>query len=320
MSVDFRVRVARKYEEADDIVILDLVRDDQEPLPAYEAGAHIDVTTPSGAVRQYSLCGTRGEVQTYQIAVLREPQGRGGSASIHGEVEEGSALDVSMPRNHFGLGDAPVPSILLAAGIGITPIIAMADQLYADGREFILHYCSRSASKTAFLSRLRTCAYADKVHFHFSCEDGSRRLNIGSALAGVDPRASIYACGPNRFIEDVDTTARRMGWLSEQIRFEHFAGAVVDTSTDRGFDVVLARSQRVVRVTPSQSISQALADCGVNIETSCEQGVCGTCLTQVIEGEVEHRDLYLSPEEQAENKQMLVCCSRAKSARLVLDL
>ena len=319
MGLDFVVKVARKRVEAEGIVLLDL-EGEGVALPPFTAGAHIDVKTPSGAVRQYSLCNVPGEPGPYQIAVLREPSGRGGSASMHDALAEGDTLQVSAPRNHFALSEDPGPSLLFAAGIGITPIVAMAETLHAQGRDFTLHYCARSEARTAFLQRLRGRPYADRVRFHFDGGEADRRLDIGAALAAAPPGAHVYVCGPQAFITGVQGSAARAGWPVERVHFEHFSGATVDTSGDGAFDVVLARSGRTVRIAPDVSITQALAAEGVAIETSCEQGVCGTCLTTVLEGEVDHRDLYLMPDEQAQHTQILPCCSRAKSARLVLDL
>lgn len=319
MSLDFVVKVARIHAEAEGIVLLDL-ESEGRALPAFAAGAHIDVKTPSGAVRQYSLCNPPGRPGPLQIAVLREAAGRGGSASMHDALNEGDTLQVSAPRNHFALSDAPGPSVLFAAGIGITPIVAMAEALHEQGRDFVLHYCTRSEARTAFLQRLRERPYAGRVRFHFNGGEADRRLDIGAALAAAPPGAHIYVCGPQAFIASVQDSAARAARPAECVHVEHFSGAAVDTTTDGAFDVVLARSGRTVRIAPDVTITQALAAAGVAIDTSCEQGVCGTCLTAVLEGEVDHRDLYLMPDEQAQHTQILPCCSRAKSARLVLDL
>lgn len=319
MGLDFVVKVARKRVEAEGIVLLDL-EGEGAALPAFTAGAHIDVKTPSGAVRQYSLCGSPGQPGPYQIAVLREAAGRGGSASMHDALAEGDRLAVSAPRNHFALSEAPGASLLFAAGIGITPLVAMADALHAQGREFRLHYCARSEARTAFLRRLRERPYAARVRFHFDGGEAGRQLDIAAALATAPDGAHAYVCGPQAFIAAVRDGAARAGWPAARVHFEHFSGATADTRGDGAFDVVLARSGRTVRIAPDVSITQALAAEGVAIDTSCEQGVCGTCLTRVLEGEVDHRDLYLTPEEQASHTQMLPCCSRAASARLVLDL
>lgn len=320
MSLDIVVKVAKREAAAEDIVLLELEPLDHQPLPAFSAGAHIDVQTPSGAVRQYSLCGPPGEARAYRIAVLREPQGRGGSASLHERLSAGDTLSVSAPRNHFALHQGPGLSVLLAAGIGITPLLAMAEELHASGRPFVLHYCARSEARAAFHEALRSKPYAGQVHFHFDGGEVARRLDIAATLAAQPQDAHVYTCGPAAYIAAVQAAAAQAGWAPERVHFEHFAGAVVDTTHDGGFDVVLARSGRVIRVEAEVSITQALEANGVRVPVSCEQGVCGTCLCDVLEGEIDHRDMYLTPEEQASNRQMLPCCSRAKSSRLVLDL
>ena len=320
MGLDIVVKVANREAAAEDIVLLDLEPVDQQPLPAFSAGAHIDVQTPSGAVRQYSLCGVPGETTAYQIAVLREPQGRGGSASVHDALSPGDRLTVSAPRNHFALHPGEGLSVLLAAGIGITPLLAMAEELHASGRPFVLHYCARSETRAAFHEALRCKPYAGQVRFHFDGGDAARRLDIAATLAAQPAGAHVYTCGPAAYIAAVQAAAAMAGWAPERVHFEHFAGAAVDTTNDGGFDVVLARSGQLIRVEADVSITQALEAHGVRVPVSCEQGVCGTCLCDVLDGEVDHRDMYLTPEEQAQNKQMLPCCSRAKSARLVLDL
>lgn len=319
MGLDLMVRVVRKRAEAEDIVLLDL-EGEGGALPAFSAGAHIDVRTPCGAVRQYSLCNPPGQPGPYQIAVLREAAGRGGSASMHDALAEGDTLAVSAPRNHFPLSEAPGSSLLFAGGIGITPLLAMAEALHAQGRDFVLHYCARSEARAAFLQRLRERPYAGRVRWHFDGGEARRRIDIAAALAEAPVDAQLYACGPQAFIAGVQDSAARAGWAAQRVHVEHFSGAAVDTRGDGAFELVLARSGRTLRIAPERSITEALAAEGVAIQTSCGQGVCGTCLTTVLEGEVEHRDLYLTPEEQALHTQMLPCCSRAKSARLVLDL
>jgi vanillate O-demethylase ferredoxin subunit len=320
MALDIAVTVARREAAAEDIVLLELVREGQGPLPAFSAGAHIDVLTPSGAVRQYSLCGAPGETTAYQIAVLREPQGRGGSASVHDALSPGDRLTVSAPRNHFALHPGEGLSVLLAAGIGITPLLAMAEELHAAGRPFVLHYCARSEARAAFREALGNKPYAAQVHFHFDAGAAARRLDIAATLDAQPANAHVYTCGPGAFIAAVQAAAAQAGWAPERVHFEHFAGAAVDTTNDGSFEVLLQRSGQVIRVEADVSITQALEANGVRVPVSCEQGVCGTCLCTVLEGEVDHRDMYLTPEEQAANDQMLPCCSRAKSARLVLDL
>jgi vanillate O-demethylase ferredoxin subunit len=314
------VRVAHKTPEAQGITSFELVAADGQPLPIFDAGAHIDVHVPGGLVRQYSLCNPPGERQRYLICVLRDAVSRGGSVAMHDGLAVGATLKISAPRNHFPLLESARRSILFAGGIGVTPIIAMAERLQSLGAAFDLHYCTRSASRTAFLGRLRASAFADKVDFHFDDGPAQQKLNLAQTLETPQPGTHLYVCGPNGFLDAIRATARDHGWSDEQIHFEYFAGAPTHSADDTSFEVEIKSSGQVFRIEAAETVTQVLAANHILISTSCEQGVCGTCLTRVLEGEVEHKDLYLTPEEQAANDQFLPCCSRAKSGRLVLDL
>ena len=314
------VRVSRKMIEAEGIVGFELVSPDGAPLPTFDAGAHLDVHVPGDLVRQYSLCNPPGETHHYHIGVLRDPAGRGGSAAMHDQVDTGSTLQISLPKNHFPLHEEATRSLLFAGGIGITPIIAMAERLGAISAPFALHYCTRSPSRTAYAVRLRSAKFANNVHFHFDDGPPEQKLDMVAELKAPHPGIHLYVCGPKGFMDAVLATARDAGWTESHIHFEYFAGVEVHTSNDRHFDVVIKSSGRVIRVEAAQAVTKALAAQGIEIPTSCEQGVCGTCLTGVLEGDIDHRDLYLMEEERAKNDQFLPCCSRAKSSRLVLDL
>ena len=320
-SATLQVRVARRTVEAQDICGLELAAVDGTPLPAFSAGSHIDVHLPGGIVRQYSLCNDPAEIHRYQIAVLRDPASRGGSAAVHDLVAEGDALRISAPRNHFALAaDAP-SHLLLAGGIGVTPILCMAERLAATQAGFQMHYACRSAERMAFAERIRSSAFAPSVQLHFDEGAAEQRLNIAAVLASAAPGAHLYVCGPKGFMDAVLAAARAAGWAEERLHWEFFAGADATPRADDGsFEVKIASSGRVIPVLPDQTIVQALSAAGIEVMMSCEQGVCGTCLTRVLEGEVDHRDSFLTPEEQAANDQFTPCCSRAKSACLVLDL
>lgn len=316
-----RVTVARKTPVAEGICAFELVAADGNALPAFSAGAHIDVHLPGGLVRQYSLCNAPGETHRYLIGVLREPASRGGSAALHEAVLEGQALTISAPRNHFPLIEPAARSLLLAGGIGITPLLAMAERLSVQGADFSLHYAVRSRSRAAFVDRLAAAPYASQVSLHFDDEAPAQRLSLPAVIGAAPAGTHLYVCGPKGFIDAVLAQARAQGWPEGQLHWEFFANdAGAPRDSDEAFEVELASSGRVVVVPRGLSIVQALADAGVEVMTSCEQGVCGTCLTPVRAGAPDHRDAYLTPEEQAANDQMLLCCSRAKSARLVLDL
>ncbi|NYT25318.1 oxidoreductase [Alcaligenaceae bacterium] len=323
MSELVAVRVARKWRGADDICVLELESSDGGPLPSYAPGAHIDLHLPGGVSRQYSLSRYRPSPQRYQLAILREPASRGGSMAVHEKLKEGDSIQISSPRNLFALAQDRRPALLLAGGIGITPILCMAEFLASSGRDFELHYCGRSSSRMAFLDRLDEDDMSARVHIH--TDDGSpeQRLDIEAVLARHSRDSHIYVCGPTGFIDAMVAKALNQGWTSDHIHFERFSNADVmlrDDGSEQGFEIELASTGEIVPVGPDESIIEALARHGVFVETSCEQGICGTCLTGVKAGTPDHRDMYLSEDEKKKNDQFLPCCSRSKTPRLVLDL
>lgn len=313
------LKVGAKTVEADSICSYELVHADGRPLPPFTAGAHIDVHISSGLVRQYSLCNSPGETHRYQIAVLRDPSSRGGSHAMHDNIHRGAVIRVSAPKNHFPLLDA-THTLLMAGGIGVTPMLAMAEQLQSQGASFDLHYSARSPERTAFRQRIAAAPYADKVHFHFDAGAPSQQLDLPALLAAQGPDTHLYVCGPGGFIDFVLGGARAQGWPAEQLHVEYFAAATVDTTGDRPFDVRIASTGQVFTVPADRTVIKVLEEHGIDVPYACEEGVCGTCLTRVLEGEPEHRDMYLTDEEHAANQEFTPCCSRAKSALLVLDL
>jgi vanillate O-demethylase ferredoxin subunit len=313
------VRIVRKTVEAQDICSFELVDPDGRPLPRFTAGAHVDVHLPDGLVRQYSLCNNPAETHRYLIAVLRESNSRGGSAGMHA-LAEGALLTISEPRNHFPLADAATHHLLLAGGIGVTPILSMAEQLVRSDVSFDLHYCTRSRSRAAFVDRIEGSAFASLAALHFDDGEASQKLNLATPLQQSAPGTHLYVCGPSGFMDWVLATARAAGWADERLHREYFNAAPVDASADRAFEVRIASTGQVIAVAADQSVVEALADHGIEIPVSCEQGVCGTCLTRIREGTPLHRDMFLTPAEQARGDQFTPCCSRATSARLVLDL
>ncbi len=292
---------------------------DGAPLPSFGAGSHIDVQLPGGLTRQYSLCNDSGERHRYRIAVLRDPASRGGSTAMHDAVHEGDVLHISEPRNHFPLHHA-ARTLLFAGGIGVTPLLCMAQRLAAIGADFTLHYCTRSPERTAFSDEIAASPFADRVRFHHDSGPPSQKLNLQKVLAQPDPGTHLYICGPTGFIGHVVDTAKANGWGSDQTHLEYFGAAPQDTAGDRAFEVKIASTGRTYAVEAGQSVVQALQANGIEILTSCEQGVCGTCITRVLEGEPDHRDLYFTDEEKAQNDQFTPCCSRSRSKVLVLDL
>ena len=319
-SQTLSVRVAAKHAVATDIVTFELVDPDGRALPPFSAGSHIDVHVTSQVVRQYSLCNDPAESHRYLIGVLRDPGSRGGSVAMHDRVQVGDIVQISAPKNHFPLAHGATRSLLMAGGIGVTPILCMAERLASIGAEFEMHYCTRSKDRTAFRDRIAASSFASKVQFHFDDEDASQRLDLPGTLANPQPGVHLYVCGPKGFMDATLATARNSGWPAEQLHYEFFSSDVAPGASDESFEVKLASSGRIVVVPKDQTVVQALAAAGVELPTSCEQGVCGTCLTRVLEGVPDHKELFMTPEEQARNDQFTPCCSRSKSPRLVLDI
>lgn len=315
------VVVISRKEEAPGICSYELARADRSPLPAFSAGAHIDVHIPgdAGLVRQYSLCNAPHEQHRYQIGVLDDPASRGGSATIHRLLQAGMDLRISEPRNLFELAPEARRSLLFAGGIGITPILCMAEHLAASGADFELHYCVRARDRAAFINRLQASTFAERVFVHAD-EEPASVLQAASVLAGPRSDVHLYVCGPGGFMQHVLDSARAQGWSEANLHREYFAAAPVDTRADGSFSVKVNSTGQVFEIPRDQSVIQVLELHGIELPVSCEQGVCGTCLTGVLEGIPEHRDMYLTEEEQALNDQFTPCCSRAKTPLLVLDI
>jgi vanillate monooxygenase ferredoxin subunit len=319
INAQMEVRVTRRRVEAEGIDSFELMLPGGDDLPPFRAGAHIDVVAPNGMVRQYSLCNHPGERQRYVIGVLRDASSRGASQSIHELLKVDDVVRISAPRNHFALAPAG-RSLLLAAGIGITPLMCMAEELHERGSDFTLHYCARSRQRAAFHRGLSRSGYADKVHFHFDDEEEAQHLDLAALMAQPDLETHVYVCGPAGFIDLVKSTAAAHGWRASHIHVEHFGAVEQDLPEPGSFDVRIASSGKVIRIPADKSVAGVLAEQGIAIPVSCMEGVCGTCITGVLEGVPEHRDCYFSEEEKAKNDQFMPCCSRAVSRSLVLDL
>ncbi|MBY0239464.1 MAG: PDR/VanB family oxidoreductase [Burkholderiaceae bacterium] len=315
--------VANIRDEADGIRSFRLVDPDGAALPPYEPGAHIDVTAPGGVTRQYSLCGSPDDDSAYLIAVKREPASRGGSASLHADVSEGDQLAVGAPRNLFALDPAAPEHLLFGAGIGITPLLSMAYRLQRSGSRYTLHYFARSPDTAAFADLLASDRFAGNVRFHYGVAPDAldRALRACLAQAACGGAAHVYTCGPAPFMQRVLAAAAE-GRADDAIHLEHFAAEPVAAPAggDQSFDVVLAQSGRVLSVPAGMAMVDVLAQAGIVIDTSCREGICGTCVVPVLEGEPDHRDHCLSRKEKAANDQVCACVSRSRSARLVLDL
>ncbi|WP_151773123.1 PDR/VanB family oxidoreductase [Streptomyces abyssomicinicus] len=309
--------VHRTTWEADDVLSVDLVHPEGKPLPAWTPGAHIDVHL-GGLIRQYSLCGDPADTGRYRIGVLKEPSSRGGSSHVHTKLRPGQTVTVKGPRNHFALDDAP-SYLFVAGGIGITPILAQAREATARGRSWKLWHGGRTRSSMAFGAEL--LALGGPVVVHPQDEKGHLDLPAILAEAEADPDALVYCCGPEPLLAAIEAACEERG-LRDRLRVERFAAvkAPAPEGGEKTFEVECARSGATVTVGPEESIVDALENAGVAVETSCRDGICGTCETRVLDGTPDHRDMLLSSDEQAAGASMMICVSRCASARLVLDL
>ncbi|MFE7420272.1 PDR/VanB family oxidoreductase [Rhodococcus sp. NPDC057529] len=304
-----QVRVVNRDLHGTDVVALQLRG--ENALPGWTPGAHIDVVLPSGLVRQYSLCGP--EQGDYLIAVLDQPDGRGGSREVHESLSLGTELTIIGPRNRFELLDAE-RYVFVAGGIGITPILPMIEKVAATGAPWTLLYGGRSRDSMAFLDRLDQWS----EHVQVIPEDEQGRMDI-AALLGPLVGAAVYTCGPPGLIDAVRGVVD--AWPSGSFHFERFSGAdtVLETTDNEAFEVQFGFDGPVVPVAENQTVLQAVLDAGADVLYSCEEGSCGSCETTVLEGDVVHRDSLLTPDERAAGS-MLICVSRASCPRLVLDI
>ncbi|MFF0588571.1 PDR/VanB family oxidoreductase [Streptomyces sp. NPDC003781] len=304
--------VARRETAADRVLVLTLRHPLGEPLPAWEPGAHVDVVLRPGLERQYSLCGDPADRAAYRIAVLRETDGRGGSAYVHEELRAGDTVRVRGPRNGFRLERAPRYRFL-AGGIGITPILPMLAAAEEAGAEWSLLYGGRTRAGLAFTGELER--YGDRVVI--VPEDESGLLDLASVLDDVSPDTLVYCCGPGPLLDAVEARCP-----AGRLRVERFRPkeAVAAPPAETEFEVVLARSGRTVSVPPGVPVLDAVRAAGVEVLYSCTEGTCGTCETDVVEGEPDHRDSVLTEAERAAGETMLICVSRCRGRRLVLDL
>jgi vanillate O-demethylase ferredoxin subunit len=305
--------------QAEGIHAFDLTHPDGGELPAVTAGAHVDVHLSDGMVRSYSLAGDPSDRSRWTLGVLREVKGRGGSRCMHDNVRVGQLLTIGSPRNAFALADEAEHSILMAGGIGITPIKSMAHTLAGHGRSFDLHYCARSERHTAFIDELRALVPADRLHLHFDGGDPARGLDIAALLATPATGHHVYFCGPGGFMRACALATEH--WPAGTVHSEHFKAPETpksDRAATGSFEVKLARTGISVQVPPDQTIVRALELAGQRVPTSCLSGLCGACKVSYLEGEVDHQDFILSEEEK--RSCMTICVSRAKSSCLVLDI
>ncbi|HEV7346184.1 MAG TPA: Rieske 2Fe-2S domain-containing protein [Devosia sp.] len=310
------VVVKRKWTSADGVIGFELAAREGH-LPTFQPGAHIDVHLPNGLIRQYSITNGPGELMSYIIGVKQESASKGGSKILVETVREGDLLSISEPRNNFPLRRDATRTVLIAGGIGITPLLSMARFLDKSDLPYELHYFTRAGETVAFRSELE--ALLGKVFFHTGLPRDRIGETIATALGQWSHAQHVYVCGPGPMLETVRATAAAQGWPEESIHFEYFRNdKPIDDSSS--FEIELARSAMTLHVPAGKTILEVMREAGLTVPSSCEQGACGTCLATVIEGEVDHQDVYLNDSEKRSNTAMMTCVSRAKSARLVLDI
>jgi len=308
--------VVRRWKESDGVMAFEL-RSISGKLPAMPAGAHINLRTPSGLVRQYSIVNAPSETKTLTIGVKLEPDSRGGSASMHVSALPGTHLEFVPTRNTFPLLDTAKYPVLIAGGIGITPLVSMAQALHAAGKDFRLHYFVRSDEHVSFASRM--ASFKDKVVLHSACTPEETARILDQILTPSAQAQIVYACGPGPMLTTIRASAQKAGMPEADVRFEIFRNDQ-DFGDGKPFTVKLKRNGQSITVPRGETLLAALRRNGIPIEASCEQGICGSCLTRVSGGVPEHRDSYLTPQEKASNTCMMACVSRAISEELELDL
>ncbi|MDQ0773224.1 ferredoxin-NADP reductase [Streptomyces aurantiacus] len=314
--------VDRRHLAADGVLALTLRHPLGEELPVWEPGAHIDVVLGPGLERQYSLCGDPADRHTWRVAVLREPDGRGGSAHVHGQLAAGGKVRVRGPRNHFALRPSP-RYLFVAGGIGITPILPMLAAAEAAGARWTLLYGGRTRDSMAFTEELKR--YGDRVRL--APQDESGLLDLDSLLDTPRPDTLVYCCGPGPLLDAVEERCAR--WPAGSLHVERFqpkvqeageTGEAGEAGADTAFEVVLERSGHTLTVPADVSVLDTVRAAGVEVLFSCTEGTCGTCETDVLDGTPDHRDSVLTDEERGAGETMLICVSRCHGKRLVLDL
>ncbi|WP_175412078.1 PDR/VanB family oxidoreductase [Streptomyces sp. TRM64462] len=314
-GAELHLTLMRKEPLAEGVVRLSLAHPSGERLPAWSPGAHIDLVLGPDLVRQYSLCGDPRDTSLFQVAVLREPQGRGGSLYVHDTLAEGDTVRVRGPRNHFPLVDSP-RYLFIAGGIGITPVLPMIAAAEQRGADWRLVYGGRSLATMACAGQLAK-DHPDRVEL---CpQDEAGLLDLDGLLGSPDPGTLVYCCGPEPLLNAVER--RCASWPEGTLHIERFTPKPDEyDTTSAPFEVELSRSGITVTVPPDKTVLQAVEEAGVQVLSSCHEGTCGTCETTVLDGAVDHRDSLLTPAEQARNDTMFICVSRAACPRLVLDL
>ncbi|CCE06181.1 vanillate O-demethylase oxidoreductase (Vanillate degradation ferredoxin-like protein) [Bradyrhizobium sp. STM 3843] len=313
------VVVARKAIEAYNMASFELVPADDQPLPGFTPGSHIDVTLPNGLVRQYSLLNSASERNRYCIGVWKDANSRGGSKTLHIDINEGDRLQVSRPRNRFKIPKTTTRALLLARGIGVTPMLSIADTLKAKNIPFELHYVFALMSPDSFRATIEASAFAESTMFYKESSEDNQLLKPATVLADRPEDTQLFICGVDWWQDPIIALAKQKGFAEERIHVERFTAKAAAALLDKVFEVKIASTGATFKIPGDKSVTAYLEENGVKIATSCEQGMCGTCKTKVVEGEVEHRDKRLSADQRAQGY-FLPCVSRAKGDTLVLDL
>jgi ferredoxin-NADP reductase len=308
------VRLTAIRYAARDTCLFEFQSLDGQPLPAYEPGAHIDLHLPSGLLRNYSLTAADPDPSTYIVGIKRDPASRGGSRFIHDELRVGTTLKIGGPRNNFRLREDAAHTVLIAGGIGITPMWCMVQRLSALERPWQLHYACRSRDDMAFRAELERMP---QTVLHCDDERGGF-LDVAAIIANAPKDAHLYCCGPAPMLQAFEAATK--DWPREQVHVEYFTAKELPPAKKGGFTVELARTGVEYFIPEGETILNVLLDAGIDIDYSCELGICGACEQRVISGLPEHRDSILSEEEQAENTRVMICCAGCKTDRLVLDL
>jgi len=318
MDASLTLRLTAIRYEADGVLSFEFRDPTGASLAPFEPGAHIDVHLPNGLVRSYSLCNSSAETNRYVIAVARDAKSRGGSRVMHDTLRVGQNLKISQPRNHFPLNERAEKSVLIAGGIGITPMWCMLQRLEALQRDWKMIYAARGRTNAAFLGELLQMAqsHPGRVHLHFDQEQGL--FDLEPAIAShVDKDTHVYCCGPVPMLQAFERLTAKLP--PEQVHLEYFQAK--DTPvTAGGVQIELARSKKILTVSEGKTVLDAVLEAGIDVPFSCMEGICGSCEVAVLDGEPDHHDSVLSDQQKRSNKTMMLCCSGAKSSRLVLDL
>lgn len=311
--------MAKKNLEAHNMMSFELVDAEGGELPPFSAGSHVDLTIPGGFVRQYSICNPASERNRYVIGVWKDGNSRGGSVALHDAVNVGDRLEISLPRNRFRVPKNAARAILVARGIGVTPILSIADDLKTRGVPFELHYVYALMSPDAFAGFIGASSFAENTSYYFESSKDNQLLNPATLFADRPEDTQLFICGADWWMDPIVNLAKQKGWNDERIHIERFTAKLAAPVLDKVFKVKIASTGAVYEIPGDKTITALLEEKGVKVPTSCEQGLCGTCKIKVLEGEIDHRDKRLTPEQRAEGY-LLACVSRGKGDQLVLDL